>query len=158
MIESVIFDLDDTLIDMNDHLFSEIVPILNYLQDNNYKLYICSHNIYAERILKLLKIHHYFTQISCGYKDSIFKLDILEDLKLNKETTIFFDSFNDLLWPCKQNGWNIIKINTNIGVYWNDIEKLFSHSTIEYKKNKSFRTIRLPITTENNMKTNLENT
>ena len=132
-IKNVIFDLDETLIDFCDNLYDEVIPILNYLVDNEYKIYLCSHNEQGEKICNDLNIHHYFFGFSCGYKDSNYKLVNLAELPVSKEDSVFFDDFDEIIESCKKNGWNIIKVNPNNGITWRDIKKVFIHSTNKYE-------------------------
>jgi hypothetical protein len=141
-IRNVIFDLDLTLTNMSDKLFVEIVPILNYLRNNYYTLYICSHNADAEEILKTLGIHHYFAGFSCGYKDSTYKLVNLAELPVEKYNSVFFDDYEMIVDHCREAGWNMVKVKPS-GVSWKDIKSVFDYPTVKYQweVNEKYRNI-----------------
>jgi len=113
------FDLDETLVDKNSHLYPQISKILNKLHDWDYTLWMISFRKRAHAVQSLSDLLPLFDAVLCDYhhggKVTMIK-NLCEQHRVLLENCILFDDNNSNIQPFQAAGGIGILVDPIVGL------------------------------------------
>lgn len=123
-IKLIIFDLDDTLIDVNGVPFDDAERILKWAKRSGYKVAMASYNRSAKKIVNELGWRKYFDYISeFGPTDTkkVHLYDIMKAMGASPVTSIFIDDRRDNIQHAREFGVHTLLVDPEYGANFDTV-------------------------------------